>query len=148
MLPNIVFEKEIISHSNLKRLQAWSLYKAIWKHTNLCNKGVFSHYSLASLMNKCVKISQVCYLMYVGIRQVRLMVFVIYRGHFCGQLEDNQLHCILQALFGSTWIIFQTMSFDPQEFLFEHLNVNAFSSLRLPRTGCLTWHGPSACVIS
>ena len=32
----------IISHSNIKRFQAWSLFlQGIWKHTNLCNKGVF-----------------------------------------------------------------------------------------------------------
>ena len=37
----VVFEKEVIFHANIKRLQAWSLLLDIWKHTNLFNKGVF-----------------------------------------------------------------------------------------------------------
>ena len=37
-----VFEKEVISDSNIKRVQTWSLFLGIWKHTNLCNKDIFS----------------------------------------------------------------------------------------------------------
>ena len=38
---NIVFEKEVTSHSNNKILQARSLLLGIWKHITLCNKCVF-----------------------------------------------------------------------------------------------------------
>ena len=50
-LSNIVFEKQVISHSNIRRLQAWSLLFCIWKHTNLCKNVFFFffHYSLATI---------------------------------------------------------------------------------------------------
>ena len=86
---NIVFEKEVISHSNVKRLQAWSLwYKASEKkHTNLCNKGVFSVIILLLLRRPIEpKFSPICYVcVYVGLcvwtQQVRVLVFDNY--HRC-----------------------------------------------------------------
>ena len=55
---NLVFEKEVISYSNIKICQAWSLFCiGIWEHTNLYNKGIFFfHYSLATSMTHWVQI--------------------------------------------------------------------------------------------
>ena len=44
---------------------------------------------------------------------------------------------MLQDHFGSTWVIFKIKSYDPQEKIREHSNVNGFSLWRLPGTGCL-----------
>ena len=38
---NIVFVKEVTSHSNIKRLQAWSFLVIIWMHTNCATRVFF-----------------------------------------------------------------------------------------------------------
>ena len=38
---NVIFEREVISHSHKKIFQAWSLLLGIWDHTNLCKEGCF-----------------------------------------------------------------------------------------------------------
>ena len=75
---NVVFEKEVIFHSNNKRLQAWRLLQCIWKHTNLCDKGVFSFIILLQLWWPIEhKFSQVCYFMHM--LEVRRLVFDKYQ---------------------------------------------------------------------
>ena len=69
-------EKEVISYSNYKRLQARSLL-SIWKHTNLSNNGVFSFTILLQLRWPTVesKFPKICYLMQTGSHQVKILVF-------------------------------------------------------------------------
>ena len=56
-------EKKVISHSNIKRLQAGSILWGIWKHTKVGNKGEFSFIILLQLPSPIEsKCSQICYL--------------------------------------------------------------------------------------
>ena len=69
---NVVFEKEVISHSNIERLQVCKC-----KRTNLCNKGVLYFTILMQLRWPIEsKFSEICYLFaYVWTHQVRIPVF-------------------------------------------------------------------------
>ena len=70
------FEKEVIPHSNNKRLHASES-----THFNLSNKSVFLFHVLLELRWPIEsKFSQICYFMhYVGTHQVRILVFVVYQ---------------------------------------------------------------------
>ena len=58
---NVVFEKEVICHSNIKRLLAWNPLQAS-KRSPLCSKGMFSFIFLLQLQWPIEsKISQVCF---------------------------------------------------------------------------------------
>ena len=76
----IVFEKEVISHSNVKRLQSWSPFLGIWKRKNLCSKFffLFFHHTLATLMTNWVQIFHRFVFMF-GKHQVRLLAFDNYK---------------------------------------------------------------------
>ena len=55
---NVVFEKELISRSNIKRLQGWRLLLCIWKHVH--QRCFFIHYSVATSMTNLVQIFTNC----------------------------------------------------------------------------------------
>ena len=63
---NLVFEREVISHSYNKRLWASSVLLGIWKHTQ--QGRVFFSFNFSIIF----KFSQFCN---VGIQQVRILVF-------------------------------------------------------------------------
>ena len=80
---NLVFEKEVVSHSNIKILQAWSLILGIWKHTNLAIRAFFPpHNSLATAMtNWALTFTDLLFCAFDEIHQVRIMVFD--NNHWC-----------------------------------------------------------------
>ena len=110
-----VFEKEVISHSNIQRLQAWSLLLVIWKHTILCNRSVFYfHNSLATPMTNWVQIfTDFLFYEFVGIHQVRILVFDNYQmcpvpltvtsGMWCN-LHIDQRSRALWTIIGLLWV--------------------------------------------
>ena len=78
---NIAFEKEVISHSNNKRLQGWSLLLGIWKQTNLYQ--VFFFIILLQLWWP-VGSQSLLFFAYVEIHQVRILGFDNYQRWFEG----------------------------------------------------------------
>ena len=79
---NTVFEKEVISHSNNKRLQLKPFIMHLKAHKVMQQGCVFFHYSLATLMRNCTKISPNL-LFYVGIQRVRILLFGNYQRFGC-----------------------------------------------------------------
>ena len=53
---NVVFEKEVISHWNIKRLQAWSLFRHLKAHHFVQQGCFFYYYFLATAMTIWVQI--------------------------------------------------------------------------------------------
>ena len=81
---NAVFEKEVIFHKfgfKITDLEFVVSKSSIWKHTTLCNKGVFSLIIISQLWKPVeLKCSQVCYFMHnVEIHQVSRQVFDNYQ---------------------------------------------------------------------
>ena len=94
---NVVLEKEVISHSSIKWLQAWSLLLGMWKHTTCVTSVFLFQYSLATLTTNWVKIlTDLIFYAYVGIHQVRILVFDNYQRCWVPHktfLFSETLHC-------------------------------------------------------
>ena len=84
-----------LKYFNMKETSGLKPISGIWKHTQLCNKGVFFFIVFLQLRWPIeLKLSQICYLMHIiQIHQVRTLVFGDYK--MCPvalkQLLDNSL---------------------------------------------------------
>ena len=99
---NIVFEKEVISHSTIKRLKAWSPLLEIWKLTNLCNKSVFSFIILSQLRWPIEStFSQICYFMHMWDTNVHYYYYLVLIKLLCLTVNVRVFHVIHNALLDS-----------------------------------------------